>query len=255
VIPVLILAGERKKKSLLLEKAGVPYKALLPVCGEPMFKRVMAALEGVSGLGKIYVSAPEDLFERLKKLSSKELLFLPQASSPSLSVFQALEIIDTYPLFITTADHALLTPEIVAYFIHRAAKEEGDLGVGVVSFSLVKAAYPEASRTTYRLREGRFCSANLYFISHPEAQKIFYFWRRIERHRKNPLKVVLSFGITPFWRYLAGRLTLREAFEEISRRIGCRLFPVLLPFARAAIDVDDEEDLHLAQQILHKEKR
>ncbi|NPA48799.1 MAG: NTP transferase domain-containing protein [Thermodesulfobacteria bacterium] len=246
----LILAGERGERNPLCEKFGVPFKALLPVCGTPVFRRVLEALEGAAEFDEIYVSAPPELFEPLKGLSQRPLVFFPQAPSPSLSVFQAVERIGHFPIFLTTADHALLTGEIVAYFLQEAREKEGDLGVGVVPYSLVREAYPEARRTTYRLRDGRFCSANLYFISGPNAKRILLLWRQIERYRKNPLRIVRAFGIKPFWKYFRGCLDLQEAFEEVSQALGCHIFPIVLPFARAAVDVDDEDDLSLARKIL-----
>ncbi len=250
----LILAGERRKKSPFLEKAAVPFKALFPVCGRTMFERVFETLEKTGSFEEIYVSGPPELERRLKEnFPSYRFRFLPQASSPSASVFFALEEINAWPLFLTTADHALLTPEIVSYFV-REAEGKGSLGVGVVSFSLVKETYPEARRTTYRLKEGLFCSANLYLLNGYEVKRALYFWRRVEEARKNPLKIVSSFGPWPLLRYLAGRLSLKEAFSWVSKVLGCEVFPVVLPFARAAVDVDDEEDLLLARKILACDK-
>lgn len=251
----LILAGERRKRSPLL-KEGLPFKALLPVCGKEMFLRVYETLKEVPALDEIYVSAPKELYALLKeRFPGLSFRFIPQASSPSTSVFFALEEMGSYPVFLTTADHALLTPEIVSFFLEECLVRQGALGVGVVPFSLVKAAYPSASRTTYRLKEGRFCSANLYFLGSCEVKRALYFWRQVEERRKNPLKIVAAFGPLALLRYLWGRLDLEEAFLLASKVLGCEVFPVSLPFARAAVDVDDEEDLLLAQEILSCKER
>ncbi len=247
----LLLAGERRRKSPLIQGKAVPYKVMLPVCGKTMFERVFEVLKSVSLFEEIYVSGPPELASVLKETyPSFSFRFLPQATSPSVSVFFALEEIATWPLFLTTADHVLLTEEIVSFFVKEARAAKGALAVGVVPFSLVKKTYPEASRTTYRLKEDRFCSANLYFLAGAEVKKALFFWREVEDKRKNPLKVVWSFGPGPLLRYLLGRLSLAEAFSLASKVLGCRVFPVVLPFARAAVDVDDEADLRLAQKIL-----
>ncbi len=246
MIEALILAGERPQKNPF----GVPYKALVSVCGKPMFARVAEALAQSRLFGRICVSTREELFEKLRLLSPLPLVFFPQASSPSVSVFFALDQIGNFPVFLTTADHALLTGEIVSHFLEGAQKIRGDLGVGVVPFSVVKEAYPEARRTTYRLREGRFCSANLYFCKGPQVKRILYLWREIEARRKSPLRIVKRFGLMALLHYLSGRLGLEEAFKKVSQAVGCRVYPVVLPFARAAVDVDDPSDLALAQKIL-----
>ncbi len=249
----LVLAGERPGKDPLVENTGAPCKALVPVGGVPMIKRVVETLLNCPLLEKIFLCGPEEeCWQRIKDLLPPTLIWIPPAPTPSRSTYKALELMGEGAVFLTTADHALLTREIVEYFLYRARQSVADLAVGVARYETLKAAYPEARRTTYRLKEGRFCSTNLYGLLTPAARKAVYFWRRVEEKRKNPLAIVKAFGAKALAKYLAGRLSLKEAFAQVSQVLGCQVEPVIIPYPEAAIDVDDPDDLALANQILEK---
>jgi hypothetical protein len=48
---------------------------------------------------------------------------------------------------------------------------------------------------------------------------------------------------------LIGSLTLAEALDRISHRLGFRAGIVVMPFPEAAIDVDSVSDWHFVEQI------
>ncbi len=76
------------------------------------------------------------------------------------------------------------------------------------------------------------------------------FWQKIEKNRKNPIKLISAFGFRALLAYLTGNLDLKKAFELASQRIGLKAQPILLPFANAAVDVDKPEDKELVEEIL-----
>ncbi|MBW2642152.1 MAG: hypothetical protein JRC89_02000 [Deltaproteobacteria bacterium] len=47
-----------------------------------------------------------------------------------------------------------------------------------------------------------------------------------------------------------GRLTLAEALDRISRRLGFKAGVVVIPFPEAAIDVDSVNDWHFVKRIV-----
>ncbi|MBY0400014.1 MobA-like NTP transferase domain containing protein, partial [Myxococcota bacterium] len=56
-------------------------------------------------------------------------------------------------------------------------------------------------------------------------------------------------------RFLMRRLTLREAFEQVSRVLGIKAEAIPLPQAEAAVDVDKQDDLILVRRILAERRR
>ncbi len=250
----LVLAGERPEGDPLAEATGVPCKALVPVGGIPMIKRVVKTLLDCPLIEKIHLCGPEEFcWLRLRDLLPSEVDWIPPAPTPSRSTYKALELLGGKdPVFLTTADHALLSPQMVEYFLHRATRTLADLVVGIARYETLRANYPQARRTTYRLKEGRFCSTNLYALLSPLARKAVFFWQQVEDKRKNPLAIVRAFGAGTLAKYLAGYLKLKEAFERASQILGCQVEAVIVPYPEAAIDVDDLEDLALVNQILRK---
>ncbi len=252
----LVLAGRRGGEDALARAAGVSHKCLIPVGGRPMLVRVLTALAGCRAIGLIGVSIddpeaakavlaamPEDAAARVRVFASAE--------TPSLSVAAAIDELDQPPpLLVTTADHPLLTPELVELFVAEAALSGADLVVGMAPATSVLAAYPNARRTWLRFREERYTGCNLFAFLTPESRRVLDFWQRIESERKRPLRIVRAFGFVSLAAYLGGRLTLAGALRRASHRLGVDVRAVILQQPDAAVDVDKEEDLALVEQIL-----
>lgn len=244
-LTVLVLAGERAEGDPMARAAGVALKALLPVAGTPMLTRVVEALRATDGIGRIAVSIP-----RPDAVDDPTLETLLTEPSPCRSVLAAIDRLPM-PLLVTTADHALLTPEIITSFIRAAAAaSDADLVAGMVEQSAVEAVVPGAARTYWHFRDGHFSGANLFYLKNPRARAAVDFWCRVERDRKRPWRIVKAFGPGLLLGYLFGRLSLDEAMLRASGRLGCRVRAIALPQGEAAIDVDKPADLVLVEQLL-----
>ncbi len=244
-LTALVLAGERPEGDPMARTAGVALKALLPVAGTPMLRRVIGALRATAGIGRIAVSIPDP-----PAVTDPGIETLLTEPSPSLSVLAAVDRLST-PLLVTTADHALLTPEIVGRFIAAAAAaHDADIVVGLVERASIEAVVPETKRTYWRFRDGQVSGANLYYLRTPQARAAIAFWRRVESDRKRPWRIAKAFGPALLLGYLLGRQTLDQAMLQASARLGCRVGAVVLPFGEAAIDVDKPADLALVERLL-----
>lgn len=244
-LTVLVLAGERAEGDPMAKSAGVALKALLPVAGTPMLTRVVAALRASDGIGRIAISIP-----RPEAVDDPTLETLLTEPSPCRSVLAAIDRLPT-PLLVTTADHALLTPEIVTNFVRAAAAaSDADLVAGMVERAAVESVVPGSTRTYWQFRDGHFSGANLFYLKNPRARAAVDFWCRVERDRKRPWRIVKAFGPGLLLGYLFGRLSLDEAMLRASGRLGCRVRAIALPQGEAAIDVDKPADLVLVEQLL-----
>ena len=65
-----------------------------------------------------------------------------------------------------------------------------------------------------------------------------------------PLRVIRILGWTAVLRFIMGRLSLMEALDRISHRLGFKAGAVIMPFAEAAVDVDSVSDLELVEKIV-----
>jgi GTP:adenosylcobinamide-phosphate guanylyltransferase len=256
----LVLAGSRGPDDPVARVAGVAHKCLAPVAGVPMAVRVVQALAASTGIDRIAVALEDpSLLDELPALrpliGAGRCIVLPTAATPSLSVQRALdELPDPLPLLVTTGDHPLLTPAIVAHFCAAARGTGADLVAGLASAAAIRTAYPNAQRTYLRFRDERYSGANLFAVLKPEGQRAVAFWRRVEQERKRPWRLVRAFGWQPLLAYLLGRLTLDDAMARASNVIGARLAAVVLPQPEAAIDVDKPADLDLVETILARRR-
>jgi hypothetical protein len=171
--------------------------------------------------------------------------------SPSRSVCDVLDgLAPGQPLLVTTADHALLRPEIVERFLADAEASGADLALGLVSARCLRARFPDSPRTFLPFRDDGYSGANLFLFRTREARHAAAFWVRAERFRKQPWRLVAAFGPISLALVLARGLDLDGALARASRAIGARVAAVRLPFPEAAVDVDKPSDLVLARAIV-----
>lgn len=250
----LILAGSRGPDDPMAKAAGVSHKALLPVAGVPMLLRVVEALCATPDIERIYVCIENaGVIDRVPALEAlhrdRVLEIVPAAESPAASVAAALRRIDlTQALLVTTGDHPLLTPAILQRFVQMAPKD-CDLAVALAPADVVAAAYPGAIRTFYRLGQQRFSGCNLFLVRSPNVARAAEFWRRTERYRKRPLRLIWEIGPFALVKVLLGLMNAEQAFAYLSRKAGAVIRHVELPIAEAAVDVDKPADLALVERI------
>lgn len=257
-VTALVLAGARSAHDPVARLAGVSNKILAKVGGEPMVSRVLHTLEKSPRVGKRFLCGPSwDTVQAQPFLAmmigSEKICWVNPEEGPSRSVAKFLqEHPEEYPLLITTADHVLLTPEMVDFFLREALQTKADVAVGLVPYARVMEAYPQSKRTVTRLSGKGVCGCNLFVLRTPKADRIVEFWSHLERNRKHPVRVIRALGWQVLLRYLLGRLSLSEALDRLGGQLDLRVQEILLPFPEAAIDVDTPDDFFLAEALLAK---
>jgi len=255
----LVLAGDRGPDDAVARAAGVCCKALAPVGGKPMVLRVLNALGASRHVGiRLLCGPPRQAMAQCPELQSGvdrgDWDWIENQATPSTSAHVALQTLPaTTPVLLTTADHALLSSEVVDYFCAQASRAGHDLSVGLALYGEVMAANPGVRRTGLRFRDDTYCGCNLFAMIQPEARKVADFWRRVEQDRKRPWRVIRVLGWTSVLRFLLGRLSLDEALQRLSKRLRINIGYVLLPFPEAAVDVDTESDWRYVQRLAQPE--
>ena len=257
-VTALVLAGARAGRDAVAEGAGVPIKVLACVGGMPMVTRVLNTLAASKFVDQRVLCGPswdvlqgQDFLHDL--VEEKKVRWVSPQQGPSLSVKCFLEQSpQDLPLLVTTADHALLSVEMVDGFLREANRAQADVAVALVPYSVVAQAYPQSKRTVIRFQGGGYCGCNLFLLCTPKAEKLVEFWTQVERERKRPFRLIRRLGWFMLIRYLLGRLTLSHALRELSQRLDISIKEIILPFPEAAIDVDTPEDLALVEQIVEQ---
>jgi GTP:adenosylcobinamide-phosphate guanylyltransferase len=249
----IVLAGRRPGEDGFAAAHGVAAKALIPVAGEAMLGRVTRTLLASPSVGRIVILA-----QQAKALLAGELEWI--AAESRIDTSEAGDGISAsvaavagtaaapYPVLVTTADHPLLRADMIETFVAGAAG--ADAAFAMVERRLVEQAHPGTRRTWIKAADGHYSGANLFAFLTPASRAGIDFWRRVEKDRKRPLKLLSHLGPAIFLRALTRTISLGDAAERAGRKAGIRLKAVTLPFPDAAIDVDKTADLELAERIL-----
>jgi CTP:molybdopterin cytidylyltransferase MocA len=251
----VVLAADRTADDPVARAAGVACKALAPVDGRPMLLRVLDALSGASAVGEVILCGPpEPIVQRdpgLRRLRADgRFRWLPPERSPSTSALTGLQAAPgDAPVLLTTADHALLRPEVIDHFCREALAGGGDVAAGLAAYDRVMDRFPGMRRTRTRFSDGAVCGCNLFAFLSPDGRRAADLWRQVENDRKHPVRMLNRLGWGVVARYLLGCLSLESALAHISRRMGVRVKVVLLPFPEAAVDVDTVDDWRFAESI------
>lgn len=250
----IVLAGQRDGEDALAKHAGATCKAVVEIDGKPMLLHVLEALTSSDGVDTVLVSGPgkEKLAgqtEVNELFKSGAVTWLPPQESPSSSAYDAMQQLKPdEQVLLTTADHPLLSVDIVNEFCARSVQQNADIVIGFAPYSLVREAFPEMKKTVLRFKDGEFCGCNLFAFLTPKGREAANFWRRLESHRKNPFRIIRFLGWRTVAKYLLGKLSLEDALNTFSQKLGLRIGTVIMPFADAAVDVDSISDYHHVQQ-------
>lgn len=249
---VLVLAGSRGPDDPVARAAGVAHKCLAPVAGTPMLLRVLSALANSAAAGHIAVSLEQAaVLEDLVDAAALGIICLDAGPSPGASVLAAADALGRpLPLLVTTADHALLTAEMVDEFCRGALEADADIVAGLATEPVVRGRFPDARRTFLKFRDGGYCGCNLFAITGEAGFRAVEFWATVEDRRKRPWRLAGALGLGTLLAYLFGRLTLEDALARLSERTGAKARAVILPWPEAAVDVDTADDLALAEEFL-----
>lgn len=244
-----LLAGSRPSGDPLAQSMMLGHKALIPVGGEPMVLRPLRALLASPEVGNVIVLTqdPEDLRPVLPDDDRISI----RASSGTIAQTIAEQLADraaSFPVLVTTADHALLDPAMIAEF---AAKAEGsDLAIAVVESKPLLARFPQAKRTWIGFRGGRYSGANLFSFGSQRVLPAVKRWGVVEQDRKKGWRVLAALGPALLLGAVLKLRTIHQSAAAIGRKLGIELRIVEMSNPMAAIDVDKTADHLLVEDIL-----
>jgi GTP:adenosylcobinamide-phosphate guanylyltransferase len=245
----ILLAGSRPGGDAFAEQFGTDLKALIPILGEPMVRRPAAALLASDEVARVRVLTqhPKRITDVLPK--DPRLTVEPSQGTIAETLLELCKHRETaWPLLITTADHALLTPEIIHDFCWRLG--QADVAIGVVSRRKFEGEVTRSPRTWIPFKRGAYTGANLFVLRSDKVVPAIEMWRSVEQDRKRAWKLLSSAGPLLFLRILLRQVTLDDALHSISMRLGVIIRAIHLHDPTAAVDVDKMSDHELAEKLL-----
>jgi CTP:molybdopterin cytidylyltransferase MocA len=258
----LVLAASRGNLDPLALAGGVSHKCFIDIAGEPMLRRVVRAVAESERFARIVIAIEEEAAAEAREIlepvpGSADFLYVASRDNIATSVSAAAATVpDVAPLVVTTGDNALHTPEMVAHFVDAlagVAKGGHDGAIGLTPARYILDKYPGATRAFHRFRDGAFSSCNIYALLTAKAiERGPAIFRSGGQFGKKPKRLIGALGLVAFLLYKSRMVSLPVFLRAVSRAIGVKTAPVLMPFAEGPIDVDRMEDWELANRIVRE---
>ena len=254
-VTALILAGKRAGVlDPLAAAAGVAQKCVVPVGGKPMIEHTVTAIAGCADIGPIRVVAHEpDEIAAIpivaNLIADGRLTFQPGAFNLVDSVLTGAQGAD-FPILITTADNCLVTPEGYAEFIAKARHAQVEAASAMARKADVQAADPHGQSRFYKFSDGEFSNCNMYWIGSQKALSAAEIFRNGGQFVKFPKRIAKAFGVMNLFRFYFGIGSREKLFEQVSRRFGFKLAPIVMSKGEYAIDVDNQRTFDVTEKLL-----
>ena len=248
----VVLAGSRPGRDAFAESFGTDFKALIPLAGEPMVARPVRALLASGSVGNILVlsQAPDRI---AAVLPGDPRIECRQSQGTIAETMLGLlgDLGTSWPLLVTTADHALLDSAIIDEFCGAAGGT--DISIGVVERANLLRRLPNTQRTWLKFRGGAYTGANLFALRSPDVRPAIELWRSVEQDRKKAWRILSLLGPAVLLTVALRLVSLDEVMARLGARLGLRVKAVQLGNPLAGVDVDKPEDHALAEAILRGE--
>jgi hypothetical protein len=241
------------KQDQVSAAVGAAHKSVVPVAGMPMAWHIVQALTESDRVDEIVVVGLEpgeiEFGVVVHHVPNQPSLWASQ--NAGLQKLHELNQDDRYVLALS-ADTALLTGEIIDRFIEACEPCTLDAYWGIVPKEVMLAAFPQSRRTYLPLREGSFCSSDIYLGRLSAGFHIQERVRYFIDNRKNVLAQVWKLGLPTVVKFLFRRLSMSDIVDIAYRIADIHGRPVVLPLAEAGMDVDKPKQLAQVRDYLER---
>lgn len=247
----IVLAGGTKDDEWA-RRHGVNNKAFLPINDLPMITYVVAALRECPRIDQIIVVGPVDALTDL--LPSDGIRVLPEQGDIVDNVLTAVqELPQDRKVLVCTSDIPMLTPEALSALFEAVSEREADLYYPIINRVDCEKRYPGVKRTYLKLKNGSFTGGNIIIVNPKQAIPLAQVFRRLVMERKNPVKMLLTFGLPGIIfviRLALGLLSVQELEQRLSSILRIKGVAIYCSYPEIGTDVDKDSDLELARRVL-----
>ena len=252
-VPAVVTAGGRLTGPLA-DAAGTDLKALAPVGGVPMLARVVTALRGCAGVGRIVVVGPVERVEALACAAGADTVLPEGATGPEnveRGLRDAAAEARTFAhgqALLAATDAAFLTPGAVASLLEQAgALGDADIVFPVIARADYERVFPGSPNVWTPLGGAEWTGGSLQMVRADALERNRALIERVFAARKSQWEMARLLGLGFALRFKMGKLTIADAEARASQLTGCRCRALVGADPRLAADIDDLADWQWAE--------
>ncbi len=234
-IDVVVMAGGKG-----ISEGQVQTKSLLLLDGKPMVLYILKVLRESELIGKIILSASSEVGEIVQGWYDVQV---EQSDRMVDNLLNSIKETSSEHVLVASSDVPLVNKTHLEWFVKEAIATNADLVMPYSDKETILQAFPCAKRTFSKLKEGVFTLGNLALIKHSIPYNFVDLFYKVEKFRKNPLKLATLLGWNLILRYVLGILSVEEIEKRASEIIKCKVKGLLSPYPEIAMDVDKPSDL------------
>lgn len=230
-------------------------KALIDVAGKPMVQWVLDALSGAKNVENVIIIG---LTAKSGLTCSKPVQYISNQGRMLANIIAGVDkVLEINPkteyVLIVSSDIPAVKSEQIDWLIDTAMQTQDDIYYGVCPQEVMEARFPDSRRTYTRLKDMKICGADMNITHVTMATEHLDMWEELIGNRKSPLKQAGAIGLGTLLMLAAGRLTLADAVERVSKRLGIRGRAIIWEQAEPCMDVDKPHQLEIMRRDLGAE--
>jgi GTP:adenosylcobinamide-phosphate guanylyltransferase len=254
---IVTAGGTPRPKEPLYEETQGRYKAMLEIGGRPMIQWVLDALSGSVNVDQVTVVGLP-VFTDLD--CTKPLTLLPDEGSMlgnlKAGVDELRKMDPKVGKFLAvSSDIPAITSEMVDWLVKTVQESDQDIYYNVIKRSVMEQRFPNSLRTYTHLKEMEVCGGDLNVVHASIVDPENPLYQRVVAARKSTMRQASLLGYDTLLLLLLRRLSLEDAAELVSKRLGIRGRAILCPYPEIGMDIDKPHQLdilrtHLTRQMV-----
>lgn len=216
-------------------------KALLPVAGRPMAQWVLNALAASPRIGRVVVIGLTP--EHGLTCGDKPVDYIPSAGglveNARAGLARVLQLNPPARLALwASADVPAVRAEQIDWLLDSCSQTDHDFYYTVIERRVMEQRYPASRRSYTYLKDVVVCGGDVNVLATRLAANDNSLGNKIALARKNVFRQAALIGFDSLFWLALRRLTLKQAEQIASERLGLRGRAILCPYAEIGMDID-----------------
>lgn len=224
---------------------GIANKALIPLCDRPMIEYVIDAVRACKYIERVALISTQDVFDAV---GGRVDVTVPQGESLMANIGLCGQVFpEEDRIFVITGDVPLVTGAMLDDLIEQCGDPAVDFYYPILRMEDTLRLYPEAHRTSLRIREGKFTGGNAYVVRVNSIAPALEKTRLFVENRKKPWRIARIVGPDMLLRLAVGNLPLANIESRFQQFMQVNAKAVIARHPAIGNDVDKAEDVRMAQ--------